>query len=406
MEKFKIKMLLDVKNHEDYQRKGIKFAYMTENEIYVREIMKETSGGFKKTETLVVNFKLEGISDVRDFTFSKTLKDKKNPNSYTEMIEVIMKSKVIVYEKNEKLNRYLKNESEEKERGDIDMKHVWKVGADSKGRIILNGINKLTYLESWADNSPDEFLENLYKPVPLKTQSDKIVFKTPTDNSDLMTYWVLTDPKKLELEPSQRKTAFEKVYAFGDYNSAFVTKNYIVFFSKGKNKRIAFFGVDGTLQYDLDSMPSELSGRKGADSVWGNENSLKILYRDRRFSMITKHLKVNDVEIMCTAETPILRIFPLNKMFELMVDTVGVKSGLNLDWVIGITLIGYVLWGVTVIAVLGTLGMICLLLMRKRTQKRNVNIFLKFFEKFSYFFTFLKIILGPSKSCSPFYYDD
>lgn len=167
------------------------FAYMDEEKIVAFHLEKTVA--VQRFE--IVNFKLQNLKNVKDFTFQDN------------QIEILMPNQVVIYTYNNtgSLNKYIRAEKADgtgegtKERTDLNMLAFWRLSvpqateAQKKVRVLVNGIKELTYIEDWEDNSPSSMYEKLYKPVPLRCQSGEIVIKITTDKSDFYTFYVLRD---------------------------------------------------------------------------------------------------------------------------------------------------------------------------------------------------------------------
>ena len=192
-------------------------GFMDEEKVFVYHVK-----GVEVTRFQIIRFKDEGLTNVMDFTFQDF------------QLEILTRNKVIIYTFNDRIpsiatgssaspafNVYLKTderlglgEEGEKERNDLQMFAFWRVGLPSsqggnpsttgtlnfnlsKGRVVVNGIKELTYIEGWDDNSPQTILDNLFRPSPVRCQTGEVVMKTTTDKSQFFTYYVLKEKDKL-----------------------------------------------------------------------------------------------------------------------------------------------------------------------------------------------------------------
>lgn len=249
------------------------FGLMDEEKVVVYHIQ-----GSEVKKYQVIKFKDEGLEDVRDFTF------------YDYQVEILTRNQVVIYTFNDvpqtsnsqtPYKVYLKAEDREgsgeeaqKERNDLQMFAIWRVGVPKsapnaatinagllKARLIVNGIKELTYIEEWDDNSPQTILENLFRPVPVRCQSSEVVMKTPTDSSQFFTYYVLREKDKLHSGTGDKKDYFEKIYLKGDYSDCFVGENFVIFWGRSDLKiemippRLVYFGSFGAVGFFLNELP-------------------------------------------------------------------------------------------------------------------------------------------------------
>lgn len=177
---------------------NLHFAYMDSEKLVAYHV---NGSNIKKFE--VANFKLQGLKNVKDFTY------------YDNQIEILMPNQVVIYtystNSESSLSWYIKAEKSDgtgegvKERSDLNMMAFWRLAvtnssasdARNKMRVLVNGIKELTFIEDWEDNSPTSLHEALYKPQGLKCQTNEIVIKTTTDKSDYYTFYVLKDKEAL-----------------------------------------------------------------------------------------------------------------------------------------------------------------------------------------------------------------
>ena len=89
--------------------------------------------------------------------------------------------------------------------------------------------------------------------------------KTPTDNSQFFTYYVLKEKEKLTSTTGEKKDLFEKIYLKGDYSYCFVGEIYVFFWGRSSIKndfvppRLVYFGSFGAVGFFLNEVPSGFS---------------------------------------------------------------------------------------------------------------------------------------------------
>ena len=356
------------------------FAYMNKKEIFSIEIFRDpkSTGNFINQRIPVVNFKLQGLVDVTDYTFSNF------------KFEVINKHNCYMYTKKPNSNIYVK-EGDDIERTDLDMRRVWMVSIEnstnfvppskrriieenlSKGRIIINGINKISYIDSWKDNIPDDLVKDLYDPKPLRSQSNEVVVRSPTDNTVMLTYSILTNRSWLASQQADdRQKAFTKFYSYELYENAYVAENFAVLFTAQKYKRVIFFGANGTMQIDLDALTQDVRGYLGADAIWASQDEIRVFYRNIEFSWNTKSFVFDSLSMQVEPFKKAINIMSheyLEKVVMLDMDCKPIL-GYHIAWKQNINLWGYLVWASYALLFVFSVLVLVVGVMRQKKHKR------------------------------------
>lgn len=343
---------------EEEKLPGINFCFMSNSELTAVNLQE----GNKTTRIKVLNFEQNKLK-ISDF------------NYIGNHIEFYSGGKIYSYYLDFKLLSVKVPEIIERE--DINLQTIWIADTTSKerkSRLVLQK-EELLYLSSWDDHSNSTIFKSMFQPAVLKTQSNELVIRMNTGQTEIFEYLVLVKPELLkEKGIEDKKKAFRTIYTKGSFSHALVSQNFITFFENRKAKRIVLNSGSGVFQFDLDKLNKDLGADMGAQLVWSDGKEIKILWRDRHFNWIRRAIQITKIRLKFKKLGSWLTFFPMEKNFKLsLIDSnQNVAEGLNIIWIARISWAGLIIW---CLLILFSFVIIVLfgLSLKKKFARRQVN---------------------------------